>query len=178
MTPFARLAAAAARVVAGPQETRAMLLGDAVEAHRAGWTWPDGLQALARLRQRLAPDAALVAWEGGACAFDPEDPESPVLAPAPGVQGRPHCPGVGLLGSLLDRGGPALAELPDGQALHLPPVADSSAHARLSWSRHLSKIPALHPLIARGVVLRRTGPLVGAFALHEGWLLGLRRLDL
>jgi hypothetical protein len=183
MTPFARLAAAAARIVAGPQETRVVLYDDVAEAYRAGWIWREGLQALIRLRQEAAPDAALMAWEGGACAFDPGDPESPALAPAPAIQGRPHCPGLGLLPNLLEQGGPALAELPDGQLLLLPPVEDASAHARLSWTRcfpHFSssghRFP--HPFLTRGIVLRRTGPLVGAFAVRDAWPLALRRLDL
>jgi hypothetical protein len=183
MTPFARLAAAAARIVAGPQETRVVLYGDVAEAYRAGWIWREGLQALIRLRQEAAPDAALMAWEGGACAFNPGDPESPALAPAPAIQGRPHCPGLGLLSNLLEQGGPALAELPDGQLLLPPPVEDASAHARLSWTRCFPHVSSsghrfLHPFLTRGIVLRRTGPLVGAFAARDAWPLALRRLDL
>jgi len=183
MTPLARLAAAAARIVAGPQETRVILLYDDAEAYRSGWSWPEGRQALVRLRHRIAPGAVLMAWEGGACAFDPDDPDSPALAPAPTAQGRPHCPGIGLFPSLLTHQGPALAELPNGQTLHLPPAKDASAHGRLSWIRHFLHIPSqtsclLHPFVLHGVALRRMGPIVGAFPVYSAWPLALRRLDL
>lgn len=178
MSPVDRLAHGAACLAAGSAETRISFLGSNKEAFRAGWAWTEGARALEDLRLRLETEAFVMAWEGGACAFLPQSPDSPVLAAAPGMVGRAHCPGVGLFGALLARGGPALAEIPDGGAVLLSPPDADSAHARLRWASHLpDPVPARHPLAAAGVLLRRAGPLVGAFAPGDPWPLAMRRLD-
>lgn len=179
VSPIDRLAHGAAGLAAGSAETRLSFLGSSEEAFRAGWVWTEGARALEALRLRLKTEAFVMAWEGGACAFLPPSPNSSVLAAAPGMAGRAHCPGVGLLDALLVRGGPALAAIPDGGAVLLPPPDGDSAHARLRWASHLPHpVPARHPLLAAGVLLRRAGPLVGAFAPGDPWPLAMRRLDL
>jgi len=180
MSPVERLAHGAACIAAGPAETRLSFLGSRPwpEAFRAGWIWNEGARALQNLRKRLKTQALVMAWEGGACAFLSDAHDSPILVPAPGTAGRAHCPGVGLFGPLLARVGPGLAEIPDGEAILLPPLEATTAHARLLWTRYLpDPIPARHPLVAGGVLLRRAGPMIGAFAPGGAWPLALRRLD-
>lgn len=180
MSGLAALAEAVVRRLAGPVETRASLLAGADEAFRAGWAWPEAARDLGALRDCLAPTAAVFAWEGGACALltdSGDGPKQVLLLPAPDAAGRPHCPSVGLFGALLAKEGPALSEIPDGCTLLLPPSDDGSAHARLAWARHLPDLaPVRHPLTAAGVLLRRQGPLVAAFAPGSPWPLAMRRI--
>lgn len=176
------LAEAIARAAAGPHEVRVLLQGDLQsEAYRNGWAWTDGLDRMLRIQEDLGVPGAVLAWEGGACALVPGVRLPPALAPAPGTAGRARCPGLGTLPEILASPGPDLAEIPEDAPLALAsPDADASGHARLAWRRHLGDTPPAilrHPDLQDGAVLRRRGPLVGAFRPGRPWPLALRRLD-
>jgi len=167
----AKATLALARAFGGGTETAFLAVAGA-EAQ----AWIAGRRRAGIIERQLdeirAPHLSLLAWEGGAAAWDDAD-----IAIAPGPDGRAFerllCRPPGIVAEA----GPGLDGLPEGWPALPSPWEATSAHARLLRESLLpSRIRRPHALLDGGARLLRRDTLVALRPLSLTIPLGLRRI--
>jgi len=167
----AEAALALARAAGGGTEV-ALLAPSGAEAE----AWIAGRRRAGAVERRLdeirGAHLSLLAWEGGAAAWDDD-----AIAVAPGPDGRAFDRLLCQTPEIVAEGGPGLDALPEGWTALPSPWEATSAHARLRWESLLpSQTRRPHALLDGGARLLRRGALVALCPLSLTTPLGLRRI--
>jgi hypothetical protein len=159
-----------ARAAGGGSEVALLACAGADTVALIAGRWRAG--TIEALLDQRADGLSLLAWEGGAAAWDDHD-----VALAPGPDGRPY---ERMLCQSLDSiatPGPALADLPEGWTALPSPWETRSAHARLLWESVLpGQIRKPAAILDGGARILRRGALVALCPAHLSTPLGLRRI--